>query len=151
MTGPQQGNQTQYSRLTGQWTYSLTYTLNNVHLYELSTHWGATIDLLSDPQWQVTQSPSPTLAQYTLQGHLINAQWPSWHGFVFQSMIDAQYQVTNGSGQVSLVPGLQISHQSLSFVQVQLGVNISFGEGPGGRGITATFDPQPAASVWFTF
>lgn len=150
MTGPTTGNQTQYSQLTGMWTYSLTYTAQGLSLYDLHTHWGAVVDVLSDPQFQWTQTPAPTPAQYAIQVHVINVQWPTIGPFVVQSMLDAQYQWTNRAGQVSLIPGLQIAHRSLDSISLQLGLNIGISQGPGG-GLTTTVDPQPSASIWLRF
>lgn len=150
MTGATPGNQSSYSSLTGQWSYSLTFTAQGLSLYDLHTHWGAVVSVLSEPQFQWTPNPSPTPAQYAIQAHLINVQWPTIGPFVVQSMIDAQYQWTSSAGQVSIVPGLQIAHRSLDSVTVQLGLNIGIGEKPGG-GLTTTVDAQPAASVWVRF
>src|SRR5579871_1808900 len=65
-SGPQQGNQTQYSHLTGKWTFAFTYTASGLHLYELQTRWGATVDVLSDPQFQWTPPTGISPAQYAL-------------------------------------------------------------------------------------
>jgi hypothetical protein len=148
MTGATPGSQTQYSALTGQWTYSLTFTAQNLSLAELHPHW-ASVSILSEPQFQWTQSPAPTPAQYAIQAHLINFKWPEIGPLVVSSMIDAQYQWTSSSGQFSVVPGVQLQHSAMDSISVQFGLNIAIGQGPNG-GLTATVDPQPAASVWLS-
>ena len=107
--GLQPGNQTTYSRLQGQWSFSLTYTAAGLHLYELQTHWGASVDVLADPQFQWTPSISLSPAQWALSADLLNVQWPTIGPIVIQTFIDGQFQVANGAGQTSIVTGLQIA------------------------------------------
>jgi len=58
-SGADIGNQSQYSHLTGQWTFNLTATASGLHLYQLQTNWaGASIDVFADPQFQWVPSTS---------------------------------------------------------------------------------------------
>ena len=50
MGGAGVGNQTSYSALTGQFSYSLTFTASGLSLYDLQTHWSnSKLSFFSEP------------------------------------------------------------------------------------------------------
>lgn len=150
MTGPTQGNQTQYSVLSGQWTYSVTFTLSDATLYQVKSHWSGKINILSEPQFQVSQSPYLTPPQYAVQAHILQIKWPQLGPLLIQSLIDAQYQWTNSAGQLSIVPGVQIAAKKFDALSFSFGLNIAAQPKPNG-GVAFSVDPQPAASAWLTY
>ena len=150
MMSVQGGNQSQYSHLQGTWTFAFTYTASGLSLYDLQTRWGATIDVLSDPQFQWTPSTALSPAQYALSGHILNVQWPSLGPFVVQSFVDAQWQVTAGqAGQASVVTGLQLAPRACQTISI--GGQVAVGLAPAGGGLVGRADLQPifSASLWF--
>jgi hypothetical protein len=140
------GNQTQYSRLTGQWSYNLTFTAQGYSLVDLHTAWG-NLNVISEPQFQWTQNPTPTPAQYAVSFHLLNMHWPQIGPIVIQTMIDFQYQWTNTAGQVSVVPGIQIAHEKFDFLSIGYSATIGLQDGPNG-GLSATVDHGPQGSFF---
>jgi len=146
---PQQGNQSSYSRLQGQWTFNLTYTMSGLHLYELQTRWGATVDVLADPQFQWTPSVTLSPAQWALSAHLLNVQWPRLGPIVVQTFIDGQFQVTNGQGQTSVVAGVQLAPRACQ--SISIGGQVLLDVTPGPAGLSSRVDPQAIWSVALSF
>ena len=150
MGGADVGNQTQYSHLTGQFTYSLTFTASGLSLYDLDTHWrGTHLNILSDPQFQYSASTPVSPAQFALQAHILSIRWPTIGPILVQTMIDGQYQWTDHGGQTSIVPGISIAPRALDSLSLSFGLNIGVDHNPAG-GLTFSVDPQPAASAWLT-
>jgi hypothetical protein len=146
----QGGNQSQYSHLQGTWTFAYTYTANGLSLFDLRTRWGATFDLLSDPQFQWTPSTALSPAQYALSGHLLNVQWPSLGPFVVQNFIDGQWQAMAGQGgQASIIGGVQLAPRACQTISI--GGSVAVGLWPAGGGLLGRVDLQPtfSAALWF--
>lgn len=145
----QQSNQSQYSHLTGQWTFAYTYTASGLHLYELQSRWGATVDVLSDPQFQWTPPSGLSQAQYTLSAHLINVQWPAIGPFVVQNFIDADWQATGAGGQTSVVAGAQLALRN--FQNISIGGQVQVNLFPSTGGLAGSVDVQPFFSAALSF
>ena len=145
----QVGNQTQYSHLQGQWTYGFTFTASGLHLAELQTHWGATFDVLSDPQFQWTPPSGLSQAQYAVSAHLLNVQWPNLGPFVVQSFIDADWQAATGAGNWSVVAGSQLALRSCQSISIggQVQVNLF----PSSGGLVGSVDMQPTFTATLSF
>lgn len=148
----QPGNQSQYSRLQGTWSFSFTYTASGIHLYELQTRWGATVDVLSDPQFQWTPPVGLNPAQYALSAHVFSLQWPSYGPIIVQSFIDAQWQATVGrGGQTSVIAGVQLAPRVCQTLMI--GGQVSVDLFPSGGGMIGKIDRQGifSASLIFPF
>src|SRR5690349_6475670 len=114
MGGAGVGNQTSYSALTGQWSYSLTFTASGVSLFDVRTHWSnSRLSFFSEPGFVYQAATPASAAQYALQGHIVSFQWPTIGPMIIGSVIDAQYTFTPQGGQVSVVPGVSLAHRSL--------------------------------------
>jgi hypothetical protein len=150
MGGAGVGNQTSYSALTGQFSYSLTFTASGLSLYDLHTHWSSSrLSFFSEPGFVYQPAAPGTPAQYALQAHIVSFQWPTIGPLIIGSVIDAQYTFTDHGGQVSIIPGVSIAHRALDSITLNFGLAIGVQERPGG-GLSYSVDPQPAASAWFT-
>ena len=145
----QQGNQTQYSSLQGNWTYAITYTLKDATLWDVHAHWSGKIELFSEPQFQVTVTPQLTPPQYAIQGHLLSITWPQIGPFVIQSVIDAQYQWQGSNGQVSVIPGIQLAPKKFDTLSISFGAAAVFGPNASGH-YSWNFDAQPSFNAWLT-
>jgi hypothetical protein len=147
---PQPGNQSNYSSLQGQWTFSFTYTMSGIHLYELQTRWNAQIDVLADPQFAWTQATSLSPAQYALSAHILNVQWPNLGPFIVQSFIDAQWQTTDRQGsQAGVSAGLSIAPRQFQQLQIMGALNMQLWDSQ--TGMSFRVDPAPGftAAIWF--
>jgi hypothetical protein len=115
--------------LHGTFTWGYQYTISGVHLHEWSGHFGS-IDVLSDPQFQIQPHDALQPFQLSFQTNLLSYTWPHIGPVVVQSALAGGWQWTPGEGAAAVVsPSLDISTTYVEWLHIQGGVQFTVQEG----------------------